>query len=213
MKLANGNFTPPLILTNPVATAMSHWTQSVEMSTVPTLMQRSPVPRVAPEKLLQFEEMLDAADAASNSAFAARKRRREEDSPCAIGAIDTNPPRVSLSFGESDEEEDEDQEASAESIAHALVKTIAATTGVEAPHRLQTTRQAVAWASKAIVDSRTTAVTSTRRERCMHALDPEQTVQAMELINSLQLLISSTRSDSTPTSFTPRGHAHTLPQS
>lgn len=185
---------------------MSTWGHIPEMVLVPDSINRPPAPRVAAEKMLQFEQVLDAADAGVSVAFAARKRRREADSPCAIGNVSTR--RVSLSLGESDD----DEEASDTTIARALIKAIAASTGVEAPAKLSTARAAVAWASKSIVDARTTAVACTRREKYTHALDPDQTVRAMSLIDSLSSLLAGARNPSPP-SFTPREHDQTLPQS
>ena len=188
---------------------MSRWGQSTRMPEVPTIVNSGPPPPDNTDKIIQFENVLDAADAGVKSLFASRRRAREESSPCAIGGITK---RVKLGFDDSDDEED-DEPASGASIAQVLVKTIAATTGVEAPTRLSTTREAVQWASKAIVDARTAAITATRRERYMHALDPTQTLQAMELIESLTSLISGTPRPHAPASLatTPHERARTPP--
>lgn len=97
---------------------------------------------------------------------------------------------MSLSLGESDDEEEEGV-APDTAIARALVRTIAATTGVEAPQSLKSTHEAMTWASRAILNARAAAITSTRRERYNHTLGPDQTLQAMELIENLNKLLNA----------------------
>ena len=167
---------------------INRWPTESLVSIVPDITHSSPAPRLAQKEMLQFEKMLEVTDATTATVFEARKRRKRDaaDSPCAIG-----PPqaaRVSLSLGESDDDE-EDGVAPQEAIAQALVKTIAATTGVPAPESLRTTHSAITWASQSILAAREAAITSTRRERYNHVLDPEQTVQAMSLVAKLNALL------------------------
>lgn len=171
-------------------TARSEWPEAPTVQSVPELTHLSPTPRLPQHELVRFEKMMEVADATTAAAFEVRKRQRKDsqDSPCAIGPVS----RVSLGFGDSDEDDDVEEEGLAcdTAIARALVKTIAATTGVKAPERLKTTHEAITWASKSILDSRTAAIMSTRRERYSHSLDPDQTVHAMDLIERLNRLLA-----------------------
>lgn len=162
------------------------------MPSVPELVHNmSPSSRLPQSEMLHFGKLMQAADATTDSVFLSRKRKREqaETSPCAIGPEERK--RVTLGFGDSgDEDEEEEGVAHDTAIARALVRTIAATTGVEPPDRLKTTHEAITWASKAILDARTAAITTTRRERYSHALDPEQTLQAMTLVEKLNKILA-----------------------
>lgn len=168
---------------------MTTWPTHSHVNNVPEIIHLSPVPRLSPHELLRFDKMMQVADVTATAALDVRKRQRQSshDSPCAIG-----PPQsgVQLSFGESDDEDDEGV-APDKAIARALIKTIAATTGATVPECIKTTHQAIAWTSKAILDSRTAAITSTRRERNNYSLNPDQALQAMQLINNLNELLSA----------------------
>lgn len=137
---------------------------------------------------------MEVADATAETVFEARKRQREaaQHSPCAIGPAPTqqSAARVQLGFGDSSDEEEEEGVPHDTAIARALVRTISATTGVELPNGLKTTNEAVSWASSAILEARAAAITSARREKYNHILDPEQTIQAMHLIGKLNTLLS-----------------------
>lgn len=171
---------------------MASWPENPILATVPDIVHNSPTSRLAASELIHFEKVMEAADVTAASVFQVRKRRRieAENSPCAIGRA-PHPARVTLGFGDSDEEDAEQEGvASDTAIARALVKTIAATTGVEAPEKLGTTHDAITWASRAILDARSAAITSTRRERYKHVMDPEQTLQAFSLMQKLDALLS-----------------------
>lgn len=174
-------------------TGSSLWPDNPVVQDIPELVHAG-APRLQQHELLHFEKIMEAADATSASVFASRKQQRqdEQNSPCAIGP----PPaakRVSLGFGDSDDEEGEEGQGEAvaadTAIARALVKTIAATTGVVAPDKLTTTHDAIAWASRSILDARAAAIASTRRERYNHFLEPDQALQALKLIERLNGLL------------------------
>ena len=136
---------------------------------------------------------MEAADATTDSVFQARKRLREaaETSPCAIGPAPSasDVPRVTLGFGDSSDDEEEEGVSHDTAIARALVRTIAATTGAAAPDKIKNTQEAITWASRSIIEARSAAITSTRRERYNHTLDTEQTLQAMNLIKNLNCVL------------------------
>lgn len=163
------------------------WAASSDQPSVSDLVHKEPTSRLSNSELLRFERVIAAADATADAVFESRKRQRQEaaDSPCTIGNTKKKP--VSLTPG--DDDDNEDGSTSDTTIARALINTIAATTGVSVPDSITTAHQAISWASTSIINARNTAITATRRERYKHALDTEQTVEAMKLIGHLNNLL------------------------
>ena len=156
------------------------WTVENPLSDIPeTLTPSHTAPRLSQQAMLEFEHMLEMADATANSVFEERKRKRTE--PVVIG----DQRRVKLGF-----DDDDDNDAD---ISRALVSTIAATTGAAPPKHLTTTGDAIRWASASILQSRNNAIVATRREKYVHALSPDQTVRAMKLIDDLSSLLDGAR--------------------
>ena len=158
-------------------------------ATLPEVVGKSN--RLSSFDLLKFERVLLAADRISSAHFAMKRLRRKRcrcnESRASESAHTIDVPLATETKGDLEQAEHVDGN---DDVLRALVKTICVTTNVEDPGEFTNAGDAIRWASTSILESRNKCIVDTRNEKCLHILDSDQTVQAFELVNKLNLILS-----------------------
>jgi len=172
-----------------VATKWPHNTDAI--STVSEIVHQPQQGRLAQHELISFDKMMEAADATVESIFQSRKRLKR-DAQNLQDILERPKLQSPIGVGDEGVEDPKGHEGCVgndAAIARALIRTIVATTGVQMPDSFKTPHDAIFWASESIIGARSKAISSTRRERYIHTLDPEQVLKAMELIHKLSSML------------------------